>query len=351
MNAPRPSQRDIARAAGVTQATVSLALNNHPRLSAAIRDRVQAIARQLGYRPDPYLAGLSAYRRQRRHPGFQATLAWLTGFPDGDRGWRTISTFLHYFEGASQRAAELGYRIEEHNLARPGMTSARMERILRARNIPGILVAPQPHPGACLDFPFSRFSCVTIGYTLAAPRLHMVTNHAWRSADMLMTEIRARGYRRPGFVMEAEDELRIKRLFSSAFLRTQHDLPASRRLPLLEKRNLDRATFLRWYRRHKPDVIVTLWDLVYPWLADAGIRVPEEVGLALLSVRETGDPFSGMWGNPFLVGARAVEHLVDLVHRGERGIPESPSCLLVEGSWHEGRTLRAAPQSTARLSV
>ncbi|RRJ95421.1 LacI family transcriptional regulator [Opitutaceae bacterium TAV4] len=335
----RPSQRDIARAAGVTQATVSLALSNHPRLSTEIRERIKTIAQQLGYQPDPYLAGLSAYRKQRRPTAYQATLAWLTNFPDEDRDWRSISTFLHYYEGATQRAAELGYQIEEHNLAQNGMTPSRMERILTTRNIPGLLVAPQPHPGITLDFPLARFSCVTIGYTLAAPRLHMVTNHAYRSADLLLTRLLERGYQRLGFVMEAEDELRIKRIFSSAFLRFQQDLPLPHRIPLLEKQNLNRDDFLHWYRLHKPDAIVTLWDLVYPWLHDAGIRIPEDTALALLSVREPTDTFSGIWGNPCLVGARAVEHLIDLVHRGERGIPESPSCLLVEGSWHEGKTI------------
>lgn len=43
------SQQDVAKAAGVSPATVSLALNNHPRVSARMRAHVQESAQRLGY--------------------------------------------------------------------------------------------------------------------------------------------------------------------------------------------------------------------------------------------------------------------------------------------------------------
>lgn len=336
----RPTQLDIARALGVTQATVSLALGNHPRISSHVREHVRAMAERLGYEPDPYLTGLSAHKKQRRQAGFHATLAWITNWPKGGRDWRKISTYVHYHDGAAIRAAELGYRLEHHDLAEPGMTPRRLEQILRAKNIPGLLIAPQPHSGATLDLRLDRFSVVTFGYSLASPRLHMVTNHHFRSTEAIFHTLLSRGYRRPGLVVDEDNDLRSGCIPSSAFLHAQQSLPRERRVPALIERELTPDRFLRWYRRYKPDAIVALWDVVYPWLIDAGVRVPEETALALRSVREPDGRFAGMWENPRLIGARAVELLIDLVHRGERGVPEIPSCLMIEGTWVDGRTVR-----------
>lgn len=44
--------KDVARAAGVSDATVSLALSGNPRISEATRKRVKTVARELGYRPN-----------------------------------------------------------------------------------------------------------------------------------------------------------------------------------------------------------------------------------------------------------------------------------------------------------
>ncbi|MFB7559919.1 LacI family DNA-binding transcriptional regulator [Streptomyces brevispora] len=51
---PRPTSRDVARAAGVSQATVSLVLGDkwRGRVSEATADRVREAARGLGYRPN-----------------------------------------------------------------------------------------------------------------------------------------------------------------------------------------------------------------------------------------------------------------------------------------------------------
>jgi LacI family transcriptional regulator len=39
------------------------------------------------------------------------------------------------------------------------------------------------------------------------------------------------------------------------------------------------------------------------------------------------------------VGALAVEMLLGLMHRNEKGVPANPSETLLTGQWREGRTL------------
>ena len=41
-----------------------------------------------------------------------------------------------------------------------------------------------------------------------------------------------------------------------------------------------------------------------------------------------------------LAGQMAVDLLVDMLHRNEKGVPLLPQQLLIDGSWNEGRTLR-----------
>ena len=62
----RPRQADIAKIAGVSQATVSLVLNNREdkgvRIPAATRRQVQEVARTLGYVANPLARGLASGR-------------------------------------------------------------------------------------------------------------------------------------------------------------------------------------------------------------------------------------------------------------------------------------------------
>lgn len=342
----RPTQKDVALTAGVTQATVSLALRNHPEVSAETRTRIQGIAQKLGYAPDPYLSGLSAYRKTRRPTKFQASLAWLSNYPAGE-SWRKFPAFRGYFEGATARARELGYRLEEFRLHTPGMTCARMENILAARNIGGILVAPQPLAETKLKFNFDRFSAVTFGYTLTEPQLHVTALHMFRAMETVFRRLLALGYRRPGLALAAESDLRADHLWSAAFWTAQQNLPADRRVPLLLGQPLGRQSFFAWFNRHEPDVVVAIWPEVLAWLAEAGVTVPESVGLALLTVPDGGVLYSGIWENPQMIGAKAVEFLVDLTHRSERGCPQVPLTMLVDGTWVEGKTVRSPERASS----
>src|ERR1700722_8572577 len=83
---------DIAVAAKVHPSTVSRALRNDLRLLPATLNRVQKIAKKLGYVPDPVLSSLIAYRLAARPTTDHGTLAWITGGPTPD-WWTSITIY------------------------------------------------------------------------------------------------------------------------------------------------------------------------------------------------------------------------------------------------------------------
>src|ERR1700761_7040937 len=58
----RPTISDIAQRAGVTKAAVSFALNGRPGVSTVTRERILAIANELGFQPSSAARSLTAGR-------------------------------------------------------------------------------------------------------------------------------------------------------------------------------------------------------------------------------------------------------------------------------------------------
>lgn len=77
---------DVARAAGVHQTTVSLALRSHPRIPENTRKRIQQVAEEMGYRPNPLVSALIAQRRLGLAFSSGSVLAYLHSQHTND-GW------------------------------------------------------------------------------------------------------------------------------------------------------------------------------------------------------------------------------------------------------------------------
>jgi len=95
---------DIAQAAGVSIATVSLVLSENPRISAVTQQRVRKISQRLGYRP---------MRAAQAVAGRTSTaLAVLLPAQTGDeRASLSDSYFGELTSGITEKASEMGYSI------------------------------------------------------------------------------------------------------------------------------------------------------------------------------------------------------------------------------------------------
>jgi LacI family transcriptional regulator len=333
--------RDVARKAGVSAMTVSRALRKHANISPETRAKVEQVARELGYRPNPLVSALMSYRRAVKPVQLHTSLAFITSFPTRD-GWKHLKHYTEFFQGAADAAQDHGYYLEEFWVREPGMTSARLSSVLAYRNISGLLLAPMPVAKGHLRLDWDRFSALTFTYTLARPALHRVVNHQFRSMRTALRQVRKMGYSRVGLAMPASLDKRVDNQWVGSFLVEQRQFASAEIVPLfvIDDKSWNEATFLEWFGKHEPDVIISQQPRIIDWLRKLGRNVPDDVGFVHMNCPDASGEFAGIYQNGPLIGRAAVEFLIGMLHRNERGIPAVPHTVLVEGSWVAGRTLR-----------
>ncbi|MDB6128479.1 MAG: ccpA 2 [Verrucomicrobia bacterium] len=333
------TQKEIARLLGVHPSTVCLALKKDPRVPAATLALVAKAAAKLGYVRDPMLGALSAYRNARRPRAFHGTLAWLVT-TSRDFDWRTFRDYSDYFEGARQRAKELGYQLEVFDLHAYSDNPSRLLGIFRARNIRGVIVCPQPQVDTVISLSFEHLSGVTLGYTLKSPALHSVTAYHYASVREIFGRLRVAGYRRIGYVIPAIHDLRLNGAFLSAFLWEQAALAPRERVPAYT--GPFNAAFRAWHRKYRPDAFIAANYQMAALTEMLKLKIPERVGVALVAVLDGFRQYSGIDENSVGIGRTATDVVVSMIEHSETGIPLNPQRMLIRGRWHEGSSLRRA---------
>lgn len=336
----------LAQAAGVSKMTVSLALRDHPKISAATRERVRELAEKLGYRPNPLVQTLMANLRSSRPAQYHSTIAWITAHSSRD-GWCKHWVHKLYHQGAESRAAALGYKIEPFWALGPRMTGAALSRMLRARGIRGVIVPPVGTPGTRLDLQWEHFACATIGFSFMEPRLHRSAANLHEGMSVALSECARHGYRRAGFAVPADTDARVNHGWLAAYLSWQHFIPAKDRVPPLLAKGPLETLLPDWLRRHRPDVIISPNAEFISWLPALGKRVPADIGLVTLSAsgKAASRNISGIDQNDFAIGEAAVDLVVSQLQHNETGIPAHPRFTLIDCAWQDGGTLPTVPRT------
>lgn len=336
-----PTLQQIADRIGISKTAVSMALRNQPRISEKLKARVRREASAVGYTPNPLLAAHMAHLRRKPTARYQATLAFILSASRAHIRKYSRDLFRLYFLGLQERCGQLGYRIEEFSLADGETGPKRLSDILRNRGIHGVVVAPVPVPGSRLDLNWDQFASVALGYSLGAPLLHRASPDVFNNMGRILAELSARGYRRPAVALAESDDARVNHLTLARFLAWQFVEATDRLVPPLITREQNERETLRWYRAHRPDVIISPNPLVYAWLRAAKVEVPGKVGFVTPYWIPQYPSMSGIDQNYGLVAAAAIDLLVGQLHRNERGVPSEPKLMLLPGQWIEGNTLLA----------
>jgi len=335
----RVSLKMIAREAGVSVSTVSLALRNTGTLSREMTERVQKVAKKMGYRPNPVLAALAS-KRFSENASLAGTPVALLGYPiDGVEG--PPPNF--YTNRLEFNAKEFGYStllltgddLENYN---------DLPRMLYNRGVAGVIVYGQA-PTDLFQSPddWTPFSLVQCGRFRSSLRLSCVRPNIFQAIKMVFEKAYERGYRRIGFcfgqhkVTLEDDEARF-----GVALRMQNRLPPKARIPIYEGGVDDDEAKMRWVQKHKPEIVIGFSSHEWYLLKDAGYKIPQDISFVSLQL----DPYhikrneiAGLDQQSNKIAQECIVLMDQMIRHKTVGIPELPLDILLPSTWHEAPSI------------
>ena len=344
-NSEKPSKhltlKEIAAKTGVHYTTVARALKNSPLLKKETRLRIQRVAEEMGYCPDPMMQALVRYRHEvnpRRHAIPIAYLSHDEGAFAGD-----ASSFgaVPYLDGAKKQAERLGFRLEYFWHAKQGITDRRWSQIFLARNIRIIITANFPSRLRDVELDWSEFSAVKISVNPAYPPLDTVSCNQMQTVRKAIQVLRERGFKRIGMLYDQSTDDRLGNLWTAGYLVESQNMSERDRIPPLEVSNCSEpGQIVDLVRHHRLDAVVSYVAVHLEMLRAGGLRVPEDISYASLNV-DYSEPHevAGMRQSYAQVGAAAVNLVTKLYESNTRGFPELPSIQYIESVWTDGPTV------------
>lgn len=346
-----PSLRTLAELTGYSLGTVSMALRGDHRVGAKTRKVIKDAAAARGYLPDPLFARrMNQVRRRTVKARAPVKLAHIVAW-DRLESYYGFKPFRNFRDGAAERARELGYELEDFLVDGVHMQPRRLVGILRARSVPGVLIAPvQRQPalverlGAgleAIDLDFA--ACATIGHTLGAPWISRAVHDHAAAVEVVCQQLFSRGYRRIGLALGGVMHRRVRGRWLAGWTCAQPDLLESPR-PFIEDDLRAAEPFDRWFERQRPDAILTCeWETVWAHCRRLGLRIPDDLGLVDLQGPSEGAARAAVDQCDQVVGAAAIDIILGQLGRHERGRPAIPKTVLIQGRWVEGPTVRTPP--------
>ncbi len=352
MNRPSVNLRKVAARAGVSATTASSALRGTGRMTQALRDHVNEIAREIGYRVDPIISAGMAQLRRNPENRIESAIAWIDATPAKD-SLENNPVFRLVWKGAAAQAASLGYSLERFWLHNSTISPARLKGVLRARGIEGAVVLQYYQESAsttapCLDFDFSNLACASVTTRLSNLDMPFAQADQFACTELAMRELCLLGYRRIGLICPPSLDALTQRRISSAhegFVSHCSDLI---RIPILAKQSRnENAVILNWLKVEKPDVVLG-WKHPHEFRA-MGFNVPEDIGVCLLDYLPDFGDCAGVYQNHEETGAAVVRLVHAQLKQRIRGIPRIVTGTMVEGAWIPGSSLRSVGDSLGHI--
>jgi DNA-binding LacI/PurR family transcriptional regulator len=265
------------------------------------------------------------------------------------REWAGRPTCVATFAGITQRAAELGFKIDVLATRDYGAKLGRLERVLHARGIRGVILGFTDPAPARLEFDQTGFAVAGLRAYFPHLSLDRTQSHGFYNVKLALRQLRALGYSRIGLVTPRYNNLLSDNTWSAAYLDDQWNQPKSRRCePFLPDTWLPAPPlFARWLERWRPDALLVYKINVFPLLAKLGRRVPQNIGVALIfRTQAESKAAAGVDENYHHLGRITVDLAVEKLNANRLGPTEPTREVLARGFWRNGPTAVMHPALT-----
>lgn len=340
-----PTLRTLARSLGLSRTTVSDALRGSPRVNPDTVARVREAAKAAGYERNPLTGAVMSLLRRSRGQQFRGVLAAIEVVEPG-RAAHAVRYNESLLAGVSERANELGFKVERFEIGPQGVRLNRLDTILHTRGIQGMVILPASGFPDLASLSWKRYTAVYADYFIDHPPLHCVCSDHYRSMVGLLQALHARGYRRPGLFMEITHDERLHFRWEGAFLALQKYLPKIAAVPALRMKSVTRSEFEAWFKKYDPDVVLGHFPEAAAWMRACGAKIPKSHAFVCLNSLRSEDDCAALDLRTSLLGARAAELVIGQLLHNEFGVPDQPSLTTIPAVLREGPTLRAAPTTT-----
>ena len=330
MKAKGPSLRDIAERSGVHQSTVSRVLKNDTRISAATAEKVQAAAKALGYVPDPHLVKLMAHMRGMREQRFESVIGFLLPeVPYPDAFARSV------LEGALTRTQELGYVVDRFPVDMSPESIRRLNRILQARGIEGLLLLPQVKNTSPPELDMSKITVVSVTTFMDAYPVHEVLPDHVHNMERIRQALVNQKARRPGLISWPDLDRRQHHAGPRMLYQYAYETLQKHPLPSLIWKGTDdeiESAFQNWFKKYKPDALL----IPNPLMCRTVRKIVTQMGLEIPPCYATahhGENFPGIDQQPEEIGRAAIDMLTAHMQRNEKDWPRVTKHMLIPGKW------------------
>jgi DNA-binding LacI/PurR family transcriptional regulator len=318
----RPTIKDVAKAAGVSTATVSFVLNNRPGqvISSRVKARVWRVAEQLEYHASASASGLA-----RRRTNNVAVLFYQSA--------HLISNLFYSFviQGAIREATQREYNLIFSYVERDYRGSTDLPKVVCEHNTEGVLAVQRISPEMIADIQSRNIPVVAVDCYPVAPRVGSLQMENRRGGELLAEHLVKLGHRRI-MLISGRDEGRPSiddRVDGFLLAANARGVPLSRQDHLLHADHFSfgegqRVGTALLTRKRRPTAIFCANDEMAAGLLRAarrlGVSVPKELSVVgfddITASAFTDPPLTTVGGDKERLGSRAMARLIDCIESG-----------------------------------